>query len=161
MSRVYFIESGKNGAVKIGVSVDVESRMRDLQCANPAQLRLIASTPGTHADEHELHRVFASEHISGEWFKGRGAVREFAEKLAADPTLQLPTLQLPKRAPKIAKVKKRRSLKPERVRRTPEEWHALIFVGEGSDIYQSGRESAEQIERLEKSVVFYDAQGGR
>lgn len=69
-SWVYFIQSdGPDGPIKIGVSMSVKGRMRDLQVANPKPLRLIGKMPGSSRDERKIHRQFKHLHIRGEWFR--------------------------------------------------------------------------------------------
>jgi hypothetical protein len=65
---IYFIQSGKDGAIKIGFSIDPVSRMRDLQVAHPETLRLIFAIDGNHELEAALHVHFTEKRIRGEWF---------------------------------------------------------------------------------------------
>ena len=58
--------------VKIGVSVDVEDRMRNLQTSNPYKLDIIKSfDAGVEAYKHEkhFHDLYAEYNTSGEWYK--------------------------------------------------------------------------------------------
>jgi hypothetical protein len=128
--RVYFIEAGKGGSIKIGVANDVASRLRDLQCANPRPLRLIVAVLGGYADEKRLHHRFKAERTSGEWFKGNGAVRAFATSLIgmSDEEQAVAIVHQPK--PSKARRATRRDY-------TPEEWHSLFFVGDGQSIYRT------------------------
>lgn len=82
MSNVYFIECEPLGAIKIGFSQDVESRLADLQVANSSKLKLLLKVPGNRAVEYRLHRRFRSACLSGEWFKA-DAVRPLIQKLAS------------------------------------------------------------------------------
>jgi len=66
---VYFIQSGSDGAIKIGFSSKVDIRLGSLQKANAETLRLLATIPGTMADEARLHQRFAAHRIRGEWFR--------------------------------------------------------------------------------------------
>jgi predicted GIY-YIG superfamily endonuclease len=65
---VYFIQSGSNGSVKIGLSNDPERRLRQLQTGNLRELRLRHVVPGTRGTENDLHVRFAPARIRGEWF---------------------------------------------------------------------------------------------
>lgn len=74
-TKVYFVQSGKTGPIKIGISRNIEKRLETMQTGNPNLLRLLfcieADSRG-HAREIEcwLHRRFKSQHIRGEWFSG-------------------------------------------------------------------------------------------
>lgn len=65
---VYFITDGV-GHVKIGYTVDVSARVRELQVGNPFPLSVIAAVKGGAQLERELHRRFAEHRMCGEWFK--------------------------------------------------------------------------------------------
>ena len=65
---VYFIQAGEGGPVKIGTSEDVERRLRGLQMAHWAELRLIRTLPGSFIEERWLHWYFALNHLRSEWF---------------------------------------------------------------------------------------------
>lgn len=80
-ARVYFMVGGP--FVKIGFSVDPESRLATLQTGSPHELRLAASVPGTIEDEHLLHRRFAEYRVraDGEWFRHEGALAEYIRGL--------------------------------------------------------------------------------
>jgi hypothetical protein len=133
-ARVYFVEAGPGGPIKIGTSLDVASRLRDLQATCPETLRLIVAIPGGHEDEHRLHCRFADERLHHEWFRGDGAVRSFALSLAS---ANLETVIEMTRPVKSARRRLLRSREPKPKRLTLDEYRALFFVGEGSDIYRS------------------------
>lgn len=78
---VYVIQAGSGGAIKIGwVSHQrlVGERLSALQTGNAAELRLLASFPGTWADEQALHRRFVEDRVRGEWFAPTKDVLGFA-----------------------------------------------------------------------------------
>lgn len=59
----------KDGQVKIGfTSGPVSARLRTLQCGNPRPLVVLATWPGTAADEAALHARFGEDRARGEWF---------------------------------------------------------------------------------------------
>jgi hypothetical protein len=63
----YFIQD-EGGPIKIGKTRgSAKERMHSLQIGNPRRLRLLATT-AAHA-EAALHRRFAADSISGEWFR--------------------------------------------------------------------------------------------
>ena len=58
--------------VKIGISIDVEDRLRGLQTSNPYKLDVITSfDAGVEAFKHEkhFHDLYAKYNTSGEWYK--------------------------------------------------------------------------------------------
>lgn len=66
---VYVIQSD-SGHCKIGSSNSVAARLRQLQCANPQQLKVVHHFESMDAlrDERRLHREFAHKRIRSEWF---------------------------------------------------------------------------------------------
>jgi len=70
-SGVYFLKDGE-GRIKIGWSVEVPRRLRQLQTAQ-AQLLVCLGVIWTTDPETEkrLHRQFAALKIRGEWFDGK------------------------------------------------------------------------------------------
>jgi len=74
---VYFIQEviGMHAPVKIGVSKNVSSRLKDLQCCNPRKLEVYAVIgPMGKAKafnlEEKIHHKFRQHHLRGEWFSG-------------------------------------------------------------------------------------------
>lgn len=65
---IYFIQSGTDGPIKIGIARDPNGRLRELQTANAHSLVLLALFVGTEETESELHARFASARLEGEWF---------------------------------------------------------------------------------------------
>ena len=65
---VYFAQDGL-GRVKIGVTIDVASRLASLRTGNSTELTLIRFIDGAGQKvEKWLHRRFKSYRIQGEWF---------------------------------------------------------------------------------------------
>jgi len=59
-----------NGDYKIGYSVDVEKRLRELQTGNSDSLRIKFIIPdSTISFEQYIHTLCSRYHIQGEWFK--------------------------------------------------------------------------------------------
>lgn len=65
---IYFVQSGDDGPIKIGLAKDINKRMRGLQTAHPFPLRLIASFDGDRTKEKALHQELKSARLEGEWF---------------------------------------------------------------------------------------------
>jgi hypothetical protein len=68
---VYFIrcEAPTSEAVKIGLTANLDERIKTLGTASPWPLTLIRSLPGSAELERELHRVLAEDRMHGEWFR--------------------------------------------------------------------------------------------
>lgn len=67
MATIYFLQADKY--VKIGITVNVASRMESLQCGCPYELKLLRTIKGcTAADESWLHMHYKGNHFRGEWF---------------------------------------------------------------------------------------------
>lgn len=69
MDNIYILES--NGFYKIGVSADIDARIKNLQIGNPHIISHVFSrmVPEAYEVEQELHDMFAEYRIKGEWFK--------------------------------------------------------------------------------------------
>lgn len=93
---VYFIRGRGTNIVKIGwTDGDPGRRLKALQTGTAFSLQLMASRPGTQADEKALHDRFAADRVNGEWFRmSPGLAAEvalsdhgFARLAAMDPLL--------------------------------------------------------------------------
>lgn len=83
---VYFILNQDSRAIKIGRARDIDRRIKSLQTASPAQLKLIKTiqvhgSKEVHAKERELHKKFKHLHINGEWFRADSDLLKFLESL--------------------------------------------------------------------------------
>jgi len=69
MDNIYILES--DGFYKIGVSTDVDKRVKELQVGNPHKIECIFArwVPEAYDVEKELHSMFKEHVVSGEWFK--------------------------------------------------------------------------------------------
>lgn len=65
---VYFIRAGADGLLKIGHTVNVASRLKQLQAGCPAPLVLLRQIGGGQPTEAWLHVRFAQQRRHGEWF---------------------------------------------------------------------------------------------
>lgn len=65
---VYFIRAGEDGPVKIGKSVDAESRLRALQTSHYETLILMRVVKGDCLVESWYHKKYEDKRIRGEWF---------------------------------------------------------------------------------------------
>lgn len=69
--NIYLIQNTSTKSVKIGVSKDIESRLKSLQTGHEHQLKLIYTKPVEDASslELKLHHKFSDKRVRGEWFK--------------------------------------------------------------------------------------------
>jgi hypothetical protein len=77
---VYLIES-ECGRVKIGNSLNPKGRLVAFSITSPRPLRLVATWPGDHTAERELHDRFIAHRTHNEWFRQEGALASFVEKM--------------------------------------------------------------------------------
>ena len=83
---IYFIFNADSNALKIGKAKNVYKRMKSLQTATPAYLKLIKAIDakaGKEAKEIEqsLHKQFEHLRLLGEWFKFNDELQEFINRL--------------------------------------------------------------------------------
>lgn len=83
---IYFLRAGTSGPIKIGTSVNVDSRIATLQTGCPDELRLIARIRGGSGVERMLHQKFDRDRIRGEWFKPSSELVELIKELTGDRT---------------------------------------------------------------------------
>lgn len=67
-SRVYFLQCSATKLIKIGVTNNLDARIKTLQRFSPGKLVLLASLPGTKGREARLHALFKHARTHGEWF---------------------------------------------------------------------------------------------
>ena len=77
--RVYFVEAGDSGKVKIGTSMHIRKRIHELQGGSHEPLRLLLSIEGGHSIESEIHKLYKAERIGREWFSKSGALAQFLD----------------------------------------------------------------------------------
>jgi len=66
--KIYFIQAGNNGAIKIGYADNVEKRLKQIQTGNPYKLKLLKTINGNFEIEKNLHKLFYKDRLEGEWF---------------------------------------------------------------------------------------------
>jgi len=79
---VYFARSEK-GPIKIGFSSDVKRRRREVSRGPFGRATIVATMPGDHVVEQELHRKFGISLIGGEWFSPTLELEAFILSLQA------------------------------------------------------------------------------
>ncbi len=78
---VYFVHNESEGTVKIGKAIDVPKRVRQLQTASSAPLRLLGQILGGHPEERRIHRDLKEHRRRGEWFEANGTVMEYVRRV--------------------------------------------------------------------------------
>ena len=76
-SGVYFVQEEYSNLVKIGHSLNIKRRIKNLQCACPGKLTLIHWFNGTRLDEQRMHKVFSHLRERGEWFNLNNHLLDF------------------------------------------------------------------------------------
>lgn len=79
--RIYFIQQGEDGPIKIGYSTNPRKRLDKLSTASPYPLRMLKIVPGGPALERQLHNRFSHSQLEGEWFKPTEELLEFIQNL--------------------------------------------------------------------------------
>jgi Meiotically up-regulated gene 113 len=83
---IYFVQGEVTRLVKIGWSLNVEKRLRQMQTGSAERLKVIAKMPG---DEKHFHQMFAKRRFHGEWFSLTDEMLAFGvtEGMGCDTTL--------------------------------------------------------------------------
>ena len=75
---IYFIADLKAELVKIGYSINPDSRLQQLQTGYPDKLYIICVEEGDYNKEKEYHHLYSEYKLySKEWFKLEGRLKEF------------------------------------------------------------------------------------
>ena len=85
---VYFARAGNSSFVKIGFASDVDRRMRELQTGNSSPVKALLTLSGDRALEGRLHKRFAADRKSGEWFRLSDEIKTFIRRNGG-PTITL------------------------------------------------------------------------
>ena len=92
---VYFIQEtiGRHAPIKIGVAINVQQRLKDLQTSNPRQLEIYTVLgPMIKMQafdvEKRLHHKFRRHHIRGEWFSG--VIKQQFSELSENSYIEVP-----------------------------------------------------------------------
>lgn len=79
-THLYMMRDGHTGFTKIGRSINPSSREKTLQAQIP-MLEMIWSEEGVNSDEQNLHEIFKSQRLRGEWFDLSGSDVKFIKSL--------------------------------------------------------------------------------
>lgn len=63
---IYLVSDGRR--LKIGYTADLYARSRNVSWGCGHQVKLITAIEGSQADERQLHKLFASHCLGGEWY---------------------------------------------------------------------------------------------
>jgi hypothetical protein len=74
---VYFAQRGMDGPIKIGVSKNPVSRVKELGTASAEGLRLLGVMPGSRRIEQEVHTLLSGSRLNGEWFRPSESVMAY------------------------------------------------------------------------------------
>lgn len=91
VSRIYFIQSGTSGPIKIGYTASsVERRLSNLQIGHPEKLILLVSIEGNRSLEKQLHNQFNNHHSIGEWFHPHPSILSFIDEIKKKEMVMFP-----------------------------------------------------------------------
>lgn len=80
--HVYFLREEESGPIKIGMAVDVEARISQLQGGNHRKLTLVGLIMNATPDaERRIHKSFKHHRIRGEWFHPGEDLLQFINEL--------------------------------------------------------------------------------
>jgi hypothetical protein len=74
---IYFVQSGDDGPIKIGVSTNIGKRLTALQTAHGERLRIVGVMKGDFSKEKRIHSQFKSSLKRGEWFQATPELKDF------------------------------------------------------------------------------------
>ncbi len=78
---VYFMRAGRRGAIKIGWTTSLSSRLATLQTGNAEPLEVIGWMRGGPKLERAMHRLFESHRMTGEWFRPAQEILDFVAEI--------------------------------------------------------------------------------
>lgn len=83
---LYFVQAENGGPIKIGLALDPEKRLAQLQTGHPERLVLCEVVWVTRSFERRLHTLFAAYRLHGEWFRAHPVLAHIAHA-EPDPAL--------------------------------------------------------------------------
>lgn len=87
--KIYFIQQGNDGPIKIGITWDVKKRFDHMKTFSPHPLRILAIINGDSKKERLLHQKFKKEWLQGEWFKSSERLMQFIQTLEKNKTTEI------------------------------------------------------------------------
>ena len=82
--NLYFIQEAESGNVKIGIARNLKQRLYELQTDNSNKLNVLGSArfsseQAVRKAEKQLHAMFATQRIRGEWFASSDRLNQVAQ----------------------------------------------------------------------------------
>jgi hypothetical protein len=116
---VYFVQEGGGGAIKIGVTKNLKSRLATLRVNAPREMNVLAHVPGDERLETYLHDRFRGSHIRGEWYRSTPELFACIEELKTGPPVLSDSERL------LVEEASKTWARPfaERPKRTKRKWH--------------------------------------
>tara|TARA_Y100001938_G_C7910932_1_gene339559 strand:+ start:204 stop:680 length:477 start_codon:yes stop_codon:yes gene_type:complete len=68
MNKIYLIHAEGTDTYKIGLTKNVNTRIRSLQTSNPNTLSILKCIDGDIQLERRIHSYYKKNHLNGEWF---------------------------------------------------------------------------------------------
>jgi hypothetical protein len=66
---IYFIRDAAGSRIKIGTTIRLSERLKQLTCESGDELEVLAVLSGSYEEESRLHQQFAHLRTVGEWFE--------------------------------------------------------------------------------------------
>jgi len=87
IEQVYFIKAEEVYPIriKIGRSLDPESRFQDIANISPVLIKFLGSMVGGHEEERKVHDKFKENRLHGEWFLLTDDLEDFIENAIKHP----------------------------------------------------------------------------
>lgn len=120
----YFIQGVHGGPVKIGRSLAIAARLRDLQTGSPVPLQVVGTSLSA---EREMHRRFADERLYGEFFRPSRRMLEFAALVVGPYVEDIEAPPSPVTGPTVPRRPRPRPMAQPRV--DGDEHHLLTVTG--------------------------------
>jgi hypothetical protein len=95
-STLYFICRASDGAIKIGITTNLDRRLTDLRRQH-GDLTLLGIVVGAYTREKLAHLIFADTRLDGEFFRPTPALQAFIDQYAVPPPPPLSPRAEPKR----------------------------------------------------------------
>lgn len=78
---IYIVKARASGFIKIGITSDLEKRLRSLESATGSHIELLLSFRGALYLEQICHRTFGELRERGEWFRNEGRLAAFIDEM--------------------------------------------------------------------------------
>jgi len=78
---VYFVQSRLGGPIKIGLTTQLNQRLKQLQNESPIPLQIVGALRGDEKVEAAIHERFRKLRLHGEWFEPSTELVEFIRQI--------------------------------------------------------------------------------